>query len=360
MRICYIPTFNLPWCATSWRRALELGKAVSNRHEVTFMCPEDGIEKLKEMTTDVSIDIIPVRFSGNSYISKGIARCRALESFDIVHTFKPLPDIFPSGFAARFKKALWIADLDDLEGSKGFNRKSPLWKQKTMDFFEWFVPSFAGKVTVASKGLEEFYEKYDPFYIPNGANPDVFSPVESVDDKKTLLFMGLFHKDLVDGDMLIKAMAKVSKEHDVRLMLVGEGQDRPAMERMAKDINIDALFTGHVNNVPEVIAKADIGVISFRENLLNKCKCPLRLFEFMACGIPIVSTKVGEPSHILKDGAGLLVNSSIDSLAEGILTLLKQENLCNSIRDKAHKLIVEKYNWHTLGKCLSEYYENAI
>lgn len=358
MRICYIPTFNLPWCATSWRRALEFGREVAKCHEVTFLCPERAVSKLEEETKNVSVDIIPVKFSSEGYISKGLARALAVKKFDIVHTFKPMLDIFPAGFAAKFKGCRWIADLDDLEGSKGFNRNSVIWKKKVMDFFEWLVPKFADHVTVASKGLEEFYGKFNPFYIPNGSNPEIFKPLEKNESKPTILFMGMFHADIIDSDVVINAIGKVREKYDVKLLVVGSGDDLAKTKTLANELGIDSEFTGHIDDVPSVIGLADIGVISFRDNMLNKCKCPLRLYEYMACGLPIVSTKVGEPAHVLEDGAGLLVDSNMESISNGIIKLIEDKKLAEEIGAKGRKLVEGKYNWQKLGESLVTYYES--
>ena len=360
MKICYIPTFTLPWCATSWRRALELGKAVAKYHKITFMCPCEAIPSLKEKIKNIDINLLPVKFKGQGYLAKGFARAMAVKQFDIVHTFKPTPDIFPAGFAAKFKKCKWIADLDDLEGSQGFNRNSSLWKRKTMDFFEWMVPYYADAVTVASKGLEEYYKKFNPFYIPNGADPEVFKPVEHSNDKIKILFMGRFHPEIIDADVVIRAVSKVSQKHNVKLLMIGGGYGRKNVEKLAQKLNLDTQFTGHIDNVPKVIAKADIGVISFRDNMLNKCKCPLRLYEYMACGLPIVSTKIGEPAHVLSNGTGLLIQPNEDSIAGGILNLIESTNLRKKMSEKGRDLILKKYNWESLGKKLVEFYQKDV
>lgn len=360
MRICFVPTFQLPWCATSWRRALEFGKAVSKYNQVTFLCPEVAVPKLKAMTKDVDTGIVPVKMTSNGYLSKGLARVLALGKYDIVHTFKPMPDIFPAGFAAKFKGCKWIADLDDLEGSQGFNRNSPLWKRKLMDFFEWLVPASADAVTVASQELLQFYKKFDPFYIPNGADPAIFQPLERPNNKPTVLFMGFFHPDIIDADMVIRAAGVVSKKHGMQLLMVGDGDDRTKAEELAKELNIDVSFTGHIKNVPSVIGSADIGVISFRDNMLNRCKCPLRLYEYMSCGLPIVSTRVGEPAYVLKDGAGLLVDPDVESLAQGLLALIENRDLANKMGRRGHELVLKEYNWEALGDKLLIFYEEIM
>lgn len=339
---------------------MEFGKAVAKYHNLTFICPYQALDKLKDETRNLDIDILPVKFKGNGYLAKGFARASAVKKFDIVHTFKPTPDIFPAGFAAKFKKCKWIADLDDLEGSRGFNRNSPLWKQKTMDFFEWMVPYYADAVTVASKGLKEYYTKFNPFYIPNGADPEIFKPVEHSNKKFTILFMGRFHPEIVDVDVVIRAASVVSQKHNIKLLAIGDGHGRKDAEELAKQLKLDAQFTGHIENVPEVIAKADIGIISFRDNMLNNCKCPLRLYEYMACGLPIVSTRVGEPSHVLKDGIGLLVEPDVESVAHGISDLIENKAKSREISNRGRELVLQEHNWEALGKKLITFYEKLI
>lgn len=337
---------------------MEFGKVVSNYHELTFMCPESAIPKLTSETCDVDVKIEPVKTSAGRYLANGLARTLAMKKYDIVHTFKPLPEIFPAGFAAKFRGCTWIADFDDLEGSEGFNRNSPLWKRKLMDFFEWIVPTSADAVTVASQGLKQFYQKFNPFYIPNGADPQIFRYQENAHEKPVVLFMGLFHPDIIDADVIIRAIARVSEKHDVKLLVVGGGDDLDKTKKLAKKLKIDCEFTGHIDEVPPVIGLADIGVISFRDNLLNNCKCPLRLYEYMACGFPIVSTKVGEPAYVLKDGAGLLVEPNIKSVSNGIMNLIENKELAKTIAFRGRELIEEKYNWQKLGEKLTAYYEN--
>ena len=162
-----------------------------------------------------------------------------------------------------------------------------------------------------------------------------------------------------DADIIIRAIAKVSQKHKIKLLMVGDGADRTRMETLAKKLDIDATFTGHIDNIPEAIASADIGTISFRDNMLNRCKCPLRLFEYMSSGLPIVSTKVGEPSHILQNNSGLLVDSDSDSIANGILTLLEDKILAAQFSKNGRELILKKYNWQTLGQKLVKFYESV-
>ncbi len=358
MRIYYVSLFS-SWCATSWRRVLELGKSVSRFHEVSFVCPSNAIPRLQSMTADVSVNIIPATFWINNYLGRGLARTLAIGQCDIIHTFKPYPDIFLPGLISKLKGTTWICDFDDLEGGEGYNRNAILPKRKAMDFFEWMVPRLADRVTVASEGLRRFYNKHDPFYIPNGADPDLFHPSRHRNRKPVIAYMGVFHKNMVDVDMAIYAAANVAEKTDIHLVLIGDGPERRRVEMLTKKFNIDAIFTGYIEDVASVVASADIGVIPFRDNQLNQCKCPLRLFEFMACGLPIVATKVGEPAHVLKDGLGVLVAPDVKSISSGILSLLENPSLASMLGEKSRKRVEETFNWDKLGNRLAQFYEKV-
>jgi len=75
--------------------------------------------------------------------------------------------------------------------------------------------------------------------------------------------------------------------------------------------------------------------------------------------LPIVSTKVGEPSHILQNNSGLLVDSDSDSIANGILTLLEDKILAAQFSKNGRELILKKYNRQTSGQKLVKFYESV-
>jgi glycosyltransferase involved in cell wall biosynthesis len=103
-----------------------------------------------------------------------------------------------------------------------------------------------------------------------------------------------------DFPNLIRAFAMVREMHTARLMILGEGEDRPSLEKLIQDLELSELVSmpGFVDNPYSYMANAAVYVLSSRWEGL-----PTVLVEALYCGLPIVSTNCPNgPKEILQDG----------------------------------------------------------
>ena len=126
-----------------------------------------------------------------------------------------------------------------------------------------------------------------------------------------------------DHATLLRAFARVRKELDVRLVILGEGDQRAALERLADRLGVRAQvqLPGFVTNPFAFMARARLFALSSRWE-----GCPNVLAEALACGVPIVSTDCpGGTAEVLQDGAcGRLVAVGDDeALAKAMLLTLR-------------------------------------
>lgn len=99
---------------------------------------------------------------------------------------------------------------------------------------------------------------------------------------------------------LIRAFALVRKERPARLMILGDGEDRPKLEALTRELGLDqdVALPGFVDNPYKYMSRAALFVLSSKYEGLGNV-----LIEAMACGCPVVSTDCPSgPAEILEGG----------------------------------------------------------
>jgi glycosyltransferase involved in cell wall biosynthesis len=103
-----------------------------------------------------------------------------------------------------------------------------------------------------------------------------------------------------DFSTLIQAFAQARKERSARLLILGEGRDRPALEAMVRELGLeqDVALPGFIENPYPYMVRASLFVLSSRWEGLGNV-----LVEAMYCGVPLVATDCPHgPREILVDG----------------------------------------------------------
>lgn len=146
--------------------------------------------------------------------------------------------------------------------------------------------------------------------------------------------------------ILLRAVSELlTKDYPVRLRLIGEGTDRPRLERFIVENGLGGavVLEGARNHesTRRLLGRADIfALASFAEGL------PVALMEAMAMQIPCVSTYVGAIPELIRDGLdGLLVPaSSHQSLANALERLIVNPELRQTLARSGRLRVLELYN----------------
>lgn len=147
-------------------------------------------------------------------------------------------------------------------------------------------------------------------------------------------------------DLLIPAFARLLEVRpDAFLLMVGGSPSQvQRYRRMAESYGLDGhcLFTGTVNpNVARrLVGRATI-VVSPRDRGNNT---PMKIYEQMASGIPLVATRVLSHTQVLTDEICFLVNPDPDSLAAGLVAALTDERERRERAERARARYAEHYS----------------
>lgn len=147
-------------------------------------------------------------------------------------------------------------------------------------------------------------------------------------------------------DVLVKALEKI-KDLDWRLEVCGTGSSRDVMPvvRLARglDVNDRIDWSGHCEDVPERMARADVGVFPSvcRESF------GLTILEAFSRRLPVVTTNNGAQREIVEDGrSGLLVPpADADALAAALRRLIADADLRRSMGDEGYRRYVDAFGY---------------
>ena len=157
-------------------------------------------------------------------------------------------------------------------------------------------------------------------------------------------------------EVVIAAAAGILKYSPrVRFLFVGEGPRRALIEEAIRRHGLEShiLMTGHRNDIPEILALTDIGIISSQAEGV-----PQFLLQAMAMAKPVVSTAVGGIPDIITDGLnGLLIPpEEPQALGKAVIKILEDPNYARGISQKALKTVLENYNSGLMADKVSRVY----
>jgi len=196
------------------------------------------------------------------------------------------------------------------------------------------------------------------FTIANGADIDLFHPEAPTAGEKRhyCLFVGRLTSRKAP-DLLLRAMARVP---EVSCAFAGDGPMRAELERLADELGVrDRVeFLGSLDSreLPHLYSDADLLVLpSFSE------ASPLVAAEAMACGTPVLATRIaGLPALVDDFETGFLVTpGDVGELAVALRFLTRDAALLSAMGHAAETRAEERLAWPTLAGEYEGVYRSA-
>lgn len=166
-------------------------------------------------------------------------------------------------------------------------------------------------------------------------------------------------------NLLLEAFVQVVKQTPAVLEIIGDGEDRKALEAQAESLdlpdNSSVRFTGWLtqNQCAQRLAKADALVLSS----LLECGGAVVL-EAMAIGLPAVATRWGGPVDYLDETCGFLIEPSsrpdfIQGLTDAMVKLAKSPDLRKKMGEAGREKVVRHFDWETKGRFMLDVYRSS-
>lgn len=182
------------------------------------------------------------------------------------------------------------------------------------------------------KEIEVIYNFID-FSRFSRLNKEHFRKAIAPEGEKILVHTSNFRKVKRIEDV-IKTFEIVQKKIHSKLLLVGDGPERPRLERMSRELGLleHVRFLGKQDAIEEILAVADLFLIPSENESFG-----LAALEAMACEVPVISSNAGGLPEVNIHGVtGFLADvGDYESMAQHALMLLENEALLKTFRHNA-------------------------
>lgn len=199
--------------------------------------------------------------------------------------------------------------------------------------------------------------------LTNGVETELFRRVEPSLDappegrRRLVVPRRLFEKNGVE--YFVRAMPDLVAHHDIEAVLIGDGPERPTLERIAGELGVsDRLqFLGarpHAD-MPGLLSSAEVAVFP---SLMEATS--VAALECMSCGLPVAASNVGGLPEIVDDSVGALFEPADPAdLARVVSRLLSREDL-GEVGTMARDRVVAQWSNRRLADRHLEIYEDLI
>jgi glycosyltransferase involved in cell wall biosynthesis len=222
------------------------------------------------------------------------------------------------------------------------------------------VFSAATALIAVSEEIKTYLEGYPEVgqrvhVIPNGVNPDRFPTTikPSIPASPGTFIVGFVGtlKPWHGLPILVEAFDQLYQQcSDTRLLIVGDGPERESLvaDLSARGLLNAAHFTGAVApiEIPGLLASMTVAVAPYPAQT-DFYFSPLKVYEYMAAGLPVVASDIGQLKSLIEDEAnGLLVPPSDPvALATALARLRQDPSLANRLGQAARKVMMQNHTW---------------
>lgn len=300
--------------------------------------------------------------------------------FDIVHAFETRPvNIIPALFTQKGNSPLLFTDWCDWFGRGGSveQRKNPILRNLLRPVETYFEENFRAKAdgtTVINHVLEQKAVALGIpagkiLHLPNGANVTEIKPQDKTtarnrlglpNNAPILAYTGAIF--LEDAQLMADAFKKVYLAHpQAKLLIIG--YNNIEIEQLIPEATQNIIRTGPVsfNDLTDYIAAADIGWLPLKNNGANQGRFPMKLFDFMAAGRPVVATDVADIGSLVRDKhVGLVSSDNPDAFTQATLRLIEDKDMQFEMGQNGRFVAENEFAWPVVTSQLEAFYQKIL
>jgi len=387
MKIFYLARINTATEDASTRHVFEFCRQFARLgHEVVLFVPDLGGRRELEGVRFVHVPVVS-RKSGVTFFSFYLSLffilplCCLKSRPDVLYTrlqtMEWMATLLKCVF--RFKYVVEVNGLAPVEMK--INAVSKRWIA-FVTFMERIIYKLSDQVVVPSVLIRDYLcrnysvKENSVLVVSNGANPEFSRPMDKTECRSQLglpsygnylVFVGSLKK-WHGIDRLVSLMPALVEDYPgLHLLIVGDGEKKDDLKQWIdeKRMGRNIILAGRVpfEQVSVYINAADICLAPYFEEGLNETGIsPLKIFEYMACGRPIITNPVGGLDALFREHEiGVMIHSmNPQDWGKPIKDLLGDPEKMKTLGDNGYRAVQTHYSWEAICKKIENTLERLV
>jgi glycosyltransferase involved in cell wall biosynthesis len=198
--------------------------------------------------------------------------------------------------------------------------------------------------------------------VPPGGNINRPAP-ENLQGPPKVVYAGMaaYRENL---ELYIKSIPLVkAKRPDVQFYMSKKGEEFNKLMYLVQQLGVDIspFWFESSSDFYSFMKTCNVAILPSSNDMARKIGTPLKLFDYLSMGLPIVSNDVGAWTEIIKrENLGLVTESTPQAFAAGIVQLLENNLLAAECGRRGMELVKKIYNWDRSAAILAEGYEMIL
>jgi len=173
---------------------------------------------------------------------------------------------------------------------------------------------------------------------------------------KVVLFMGTLYRFAGIQCFLDLFATDLKNNPSWKFLILGGGEAEGSIRSTVSALKLDdqVIMPGFISydELTEHLRLADVAINTFEPSLVTNCALPWKVVQYLACGLPVVSTRLDGLEGLVPEGHGVLYEDLDQGFATAVSHLLLDDTARRQQMDRARRSIETSCNWDT---CLEQF-----
>ena len=174
-------------------------------------------------------------------------------------------------------------------------------------------------------------------FKPRKPNPELALSLGLSQTSQVITYMGSFFYFSGLEEVIKDFARRISSFGNLKLLLIGGGEQDTELRKLVSDLNIEdsVVFSGFVpyQDLPDYLALSDVAINPLEKSLVTDVAFPQKVLQYLAAGIPVVSTQLDGLFKTFGNEAGVKWASGASDILDSCIDILGSESKLHDMAD---------------------------